>query len=50
MSIIFRNQFEIHINILLNISKELVKKLISGAQWNSAISVHPTGDNLIVAS
>eukprot|EP00828_Plagiopyla_frontata_P030545 TRINITY_DN3983_c0_g1_i4.p1 TRINITY_DN3983_c0_g1~~TRINITY_DN3983_c0_g1_i4.p1 ORF type:complete len:270 (-),score=27.45 TRINITY_DN3983_c0_g1_i4:126-842(-) len=30
--------------------QELVKKLISGAQWNSALSIHSTGSNLIVAS
>ncbi|XP_046967865.1 ribosome biogenesis protein BOP1 homolog [Vanessa cardui] len=32
------------------VKQELVRKLQTGAQWISAIAVHPAGDNLLVAS
>ncbi|KAI8431886.1 hypothetical protein MSG28_004444 [Choristoneura fumiferana] len=32
------------------VKQELVKKLLTGAQWVSAMAVHPAGDNLLVAS
>lgn len=28
----------------------IIKKLISGSQWNSCLDIHPKGDNLIVGS
>lgn len=32
------------------VKQELVRKLEPGAQWISALAVHPAGDNLLVAS
>ncbi|CAH2089967.1 unnamed protein product [Euphydryas editha] len=32
------------------VKQELVRKLQAGAQWISAMAVHPAGDNLLVAS
>ncbi|KAL0878461.1 hypothetical protein ABMA27_003557 [Loxostege sticticalis] len=32
------------------VKQELVRKLLTGAQWVSALQVHPKGDNLLVAS
>ncbi|XP_048483361.1 ribosome biogenesis protein BOP1 homolog [Plutella xylostella] len=32
------------------VKQELVKKLLTGAQWISTLAVHPAGDNLIVCS
>ncbi|KAJ2951501.1 hypothetical protein O0L34_g13653 [Tuta absoluta] len=32
------------------VKQELVRKLLTGAQWISALAVHPAGDNLLVAS
>lgn len=32
------------------VKQELVRKLQAGAQWISAVAVHPAGDNLLVAS
>lgn len=32
------------------VKQELVRKLLTGAQWVSALAVHPKGDNLLVAS
>lgn len=36
---------------LYNLQKQtIIKKLISGSQWNSCLDIHPKGDNLIVGS
>ncbi|CAH2041807.1 unnamed protein product, partial [Iphiclides podalirius] len=32
------------------VKQELVRKLLTGAQWISALALHPAGDNLLVAS
>lgn len=32
------------------VKQELVRKLLTGAQWISTMAVHPGGDNLLVAS
>ena len=32
------------------VKQELVRKLLTGAQWVSHMAVHPAGDNLLVAS
>ncbi|KAI5643252.1 hypothetical protein NE865_04670 [Phthorimaea operculella] len=32
------------------VKQELVRKLLTGAQWISALAIHPAGDNLLVAS
>lgn len=32
------------------VKQELIKKLLTGAQWISSMAVHPAGDNLLVAS
>ncbi len=33
-----------------HIKKANVKKLVTGANWNSCMDIHPYGDNLIVGS
>ncbi|XP_013161901.1 PREDICTED: ribosome biogenesis protein BOP1 homolog [Papilio xuthus] len=32
------------------VKQELVRKLLAGAQWLSALALHPAGDNLLLAS
>lgn len=32
------------------VKQELVRKLVAGAQWLSALALHPAGDNLLLAS
>lgn len=32
------------------VKQELVRKLLTGAQWISHMAIHPAGDNLLVAS
>jgi ribosome biogenesis protein ERB1 len=39
-----------HIRVYNLMQQSLVKKLMSGTQWISSISVHPGGDNLIIGS
>jgi WD40 repeat protein len=36
---------------IFNLQKQaIVKKLQSGADWNSSLAIHPYGDNIVVGS